>query len=428
MGRVSTLIDKLRGNTLFTDSFWALIGSTIGKGLSLLAGIAVARFLGSEVYGEYGAIKNTLVYLAIVSTFGFGYTATKFIVDYTINDHKKVYDLSRKSQLITILFSSILATAVVVFAEEISIIIEAPHLKTTLRWSSVLIVLNAYTTTQIGILSGFKEFKKISYINTLTGLVTLVTSVIFTYYLKLDGALLSLLVAYIVQAIANHRVISNTAKLEVYNGESCQNTEIQRMLMFSLPIALQESLYTIVHWATLYLLIHYANYSEVGISSVASLWSSVVIFIPTALKNVMFSHLSSSSSHINLVNKLLQINFISTAIPVLILICLSGVIASIYGESFYALPKVLNVALISSVFISLSEVYCYEFIASGRPWIVFSARLIRDCAIVILCYVILKHITSDQAFYMACVSLCCYITFYIILFVAYKISLKNKII
>lgn len=42
----------------------------------------IARFLGKELYGEYGTIKTTLTYIAIVSTFGFGYTATKYIAEY----------------------------------------------------------------------------------------------------------------------------------------------------------------------------------------------------------------------------------------------------------------------------------------------------------------------------------------------------------
>ena len=74
INRVSlhTFCERLKSSDLFKDSFWALAGSALGKGLSLLAGIAVARFLGKEVYGEYGTIRTTLFYIAIVSTFGFG--------------------------------------------------------------------------------------------------------------------------------------------------------------------------------------------------------------------------------------------------------------------------------------------------------------------------------------------------------------------
>ena len=79
MSRVNEIISRLKQSRLFADSFWALVGSAAGKGLSLIAGIAVARFLGSELYGEYGTIKNTLLMIAIFSSMGLGYSATKFI-------------------------------------------------------------------------------------------------------------------------------------------------------------------------------------------------------------------------------------------------------------------------------------------------------------------------------------------------------------
>ena len=64
INRVSlhTFCERLKSSDLFKDSFWALAGSALGKGLSLLAGIAVARFLGKEVYGEYGTIRTCLLY------------------------------------------------------------------------------------------------------------------------------------------------------------------------------------------------------------------------------------------------------------------------------------------------------------------------------------------------------------------------------
>lgn len=69
---------RFKESKLFKDSAWALIGSILGRGLSLFAGIAVARFLGKKIYGEYGMIKSNLVLVSVFSTFGLGYTATKF--------------------------------------------------------------------------------------------------------------------------------------------------------------------------------------------------------------------------------------------------------------------------------------------------------------------------------------------------------------
>ena len=212
-----------------------------------------------------------------------------------------------------------------------------------------------------------------------------------TWFWGLTGALGALMLSFVVQVILNQIIIRHA--LTQYNSnEKVSRSEIYSMLGFSIPVALQESLYTIVHWIGLLLLIHFANYGEVGLSSAAALWQSVVIFVPAMLKNVMFSYLSSSDNHSSLINKLLLVNFLSSLLPVSIVILFSGFISSFYGVSFVGLPKVLNISAAAALFICLSEVYCYEFISRGKPWIVFIARLVRDMFILILTYIIFNKL------------------------------------
>lgn len=421
INRVSlhTFCERLKSSDLFKDSFWALAGSALGKGLSLLAGIAVARFLGKEVYGEYGTIRTTLFYIAIVSTFGFGYTATKFVADYISEKPEKLKSLVWTFLKITLVFSGLLALVQIIFAASIALFIDAPNLEFQLRFFSLLIILNGLQTTQIAILSGFKKFKETAKINIYTGFVVFIGSIIMTWFWGLTGALGALMLSFVVQVILNQIIIRHA--LTQYNSnEKVSRSEIYSMLGFSIPVALQESLYTIVHWIGLLLLIHFANYGEVGLSSAAALWQSVVIFVPAMLKNVMFSYLSSSDNHSSLINKLLLVNFLSSLLPVSIVILFSGFISSFYGVSFVGLPKVLNTSAAAALFICLSEVYCYEFISRGKPWIVFIARLVRDMFILILTYIILQQINESQAYWFALISLIANGIFLILLHLRYR--------
>ena len=406
INRVSlhTFCERLKSSDLFKDSFWALAGSALGKGLSLLAGIAVARFLGKEVYGEYGTIRTTLFYIAIVSTFGFGYTATKFVADYISEKPEKLKSLVWTFLKITLVFSGLLALVQIIFAASIALFIDAPNLEFQLRFFSLLIILNGLQTTQINIYTGFVVF---------------IGSIIMTWFWGLTGALGALMLSFVVQVILNQIIIRHA--LTQYNSnEKVSRSEIYSMLGFSIPVALQESLYTIVHWIGLLLLIHFANYGEVGLSSAAALWQSVVIFVPAMLKNVMFSYLSSSDNHSSLINKLLLVNFLSSLLPVSIVILFSGFISSFYGVSFVGLPKVLNISAAAALFICLSEVYCYEFISRGKPWIVFIARLVRDMFILILTYIILQQINESQAYWFALISLIANGIFLILLHLRYR--------
>lgn len=82
MRSIVHIYQSARHNSLFVDSIWALTGNAVGKLCALIAGIFVARFLGRDIYGEYSVIRNTLFVIAVFSTLGLGYSATKFIAEY----------------------------------------------------------------------------------------------------------------------------------------------------------------------------------------------------------------------------------------------------------------------------------------------------------------------------------------------------------
>ena len=55
---------NLISSSLFKDSFWAVFGNGLGYFLLLVAGIVIARFLGKDIYGEYGVVKTTMFHIA----------------------------------------------------------------------------------------------------------------------------------------------------------------------------------------------------------------------------------------------------------------------------------------------------------------------------------------------------------------------------
>ncbi|GAE21180.1 oligosaccharide flippase family protein [Bacteroides pyogenes] len=414
------IVSRLRGNALIKDSFWALVGSVLGKGLSLVAGIIVARLLGSEAYGEFGTIKVTLTYIAIVSTLGFGYTATKYIAEYSLKQPQKIISLVGAIYRITISFSTFLALLLFIFAEQVALFIDAPHLSFILQVSAIIVITNALNTAQIGILSGFKMFKELAKINIFAGLITFLSSILFSYFWGVDGAVYSLLISFFYQVISNEVFIRKKLRKYLSSSFKVQPQEVKEMLFFSLPIAMQESLYTIVHWLSVLLLIKYANYIEVGIASAASLWQSIVIFIPSVLKNVMFSYLMSSSDHKKMVDKMLLINFFSSVASIFIILSFSKLICNFYGESFIGLFPVFFVSVLTSIPICLSEVYCYEFISVGKPWFVFSSRLIRDVLILFLGASLVLNMSDNQAFWLSLSSLVMNSVFLFVLYFLYK--------
>lgn len=380
-------INIIRGNQLLKDSFWSLTGNVIGRGLALLAGILVARFLGKEIYGEYGIIRNTILTIGVFSTFGLGYTATKFIAEYKNDFPEKIPIFIKYANKITFGTSGFMAILLFLFSDFVAIEwLEAEQLGFPLKLLAILIIFNAITTTQIGILSGFGRFKEIAKINAVIGVATFILSVVLTYFYKLNGALVTLLIVQILNCLLNYIVVKKEIR-PFKNSKEKDPQLMSRILQFSTPIALQEATYSITSWLSSLLLIRLGTFGDLGLYTAAIQWNSIVLFIPGILRNVVLSHLSEknndSLAHNKILKQTILINFGTTAILSIIVIIFSNVLAKSYGDSFQGLALIISLAVITTIFTSISNVYAQAFTSLNKNWMMLGIRMTRDIASII---------------------------------------------
>ena len=381
--RFKKIKHRLKNSKLFKDSFWALLGNVMSKGLSLVAAILVARFFGPETYGEYGMIKNTLVYIAVFSTFGLGFTATKFVAQNKDRAPERLRSLIRAAMVVSLCFSGIMAILVFAFAGPLATYLEDPSLMTTLRYTAVVIIFNSLATVQIGVLAGLKKFKQTAYVNVAVGCITFIFSVILSFYYGLDGAVIALLITNVANCLLNYIVLrqslSKYPKVEITLWH-----DVKEQVKFSTPIAIQESSYSITFWVSNLLLVKMADYGQLGLHSAATQWTAVILFIPSVLQNVMLSYLSESAEEgattvqHKMLKRMLLINFSATFVPFLIILAISPFVIIIYGESYDGLALVLNIAMAATVIRCMVQVFIQEFIALGKTWTLCVIRLGRD--------------------------------------------------
>lgn len=399
---IKSRFTHLLKSQFLNDSFWALLGSVLAKGMTLVGAIVVARFLGKEIFGEYGTIRSTLMNIAIFSTFGLGYTATKFIAEHKKKNPKLLLTIKFYTMRISLTVSCLMAVLLFCSADFVAkTILEAPHLVLPLRLVSFWVVFNSLTTAQIGILSGLGAYKAMAKISLLIGIIAFVTSVLFTYLYGLNGALTSLLLTQICNFSLNYlklkKLLPNEEKIDK------KPSFLKTMLKFSLPIALQEAVYAFSAWFMILILIKLTDYSEVGIYSAAVQWSAVVLFIPGVLRNVILTHLSVASSdsvfHKKILKQTLLINFGCTFIPFIIIYFFTDLIVSFYGESFKGnLETVLSISLLTVVFISLSNVYSQAYMSINKNWLMFGFRFFRDISILILTFYFINTMLLTGAY------------------------------
>jgi O-antigen/teichoic acid export membrane protein len=418
-------ISKIKKSALFKDSFWALSGNVFGKGLALVASVCIARLLGRDVFGMYGLIRTVLLSIAVFSTFGLGYTATKFIAEYTKNHLQKVRAIISNIMQITLVTGSLFAILLFVFSKQIANYLGAADLYNAIRYLAVIVIFNSITTTQVGMLAGFKKFKVIARINLINGIFMLVCSVGLTYFYGLNGALLALLMAQILNCLQNYLEVRKSIQKLNVSDDNTKYSIKRELVTFSFPVALQEMLYSILTWVTPVLLVKFSNFGEVGMYNAAQQWSSVILFIPGTLRNVILSHVSADADNhkqqIKTLHRMLLINFLATFIPFVVVFLFSGFIENLYGNTFTSLKIVLNISVCNTIFMTLSNVFKQYFMAINQNWIMLWVRIGSIISLFTL-FIIISKITNDgnSSLHMASSSIIIHIIFFVILYFLYR--------
>ena len=424
---IADLKIKIEESRIIKDSLWAIFGNGIANGLLLIAGIFVARILGRDVYGEYGLVKSTMLYISGFATFGLGITSTKYIASFLQNNIGGLKSIIRDVQTITMVFSAVIALTLFFSARPLAVYLSAPQLIVPLRALGLIVMAKSVSTTQNGILAGFKMFHEIARNGMASGLFMLLFCVPLTYYGGLYGALLALFGSQVVNVIFNQVTIYGL-KSKLSEGEE-RKSYLKELLTFSFPVALQESSYTICSWGGMLLLTKFSTVGEVGIYTASLQWNAVILMIPTLLGNVVLSYLSSTTGdkqqHSNIMKRMLMANVICTAVPLCVIIVMSGIITSWYGPSFYAMKRVLSVIVFSTVFECCSNVYRSEFIAQGKVVLLSVCRILRDICFLLGVYIILSSdIAGSGALQYAVVSVMASVGYLLVLAVIYSYSLR----
>lgn len=379
-------VNILRQSSLAKDSFWSVFGNGLGNVLLLLTSMLVARMLEKDLFGEYGMVKNTMFYIAAFSTFGLGYTSTKFIAHAIEERRSDVSTIVQAATIITLVSALVMSVLLLLFAEQLAQYIQAPQLAQPFRFLGLILIAKAFSTTQTGILAGYKAFRALGINTILSGIVLLIVSLPLTHWMGVRGALLGLLCSQLALCLANGIIIRR-----ITNKQNCSHVKdlsvyIKDILRFSFPVALQELSYTICNWGAMLLITKYATIGEVGLYSAATQWGAIILFIPTLLQSVILSYLSgltqNEHSHNRILWRMMSINLVCSILPFLGILALSGIITSFYGNSFTGLRIVINVYAFAAIPICLTSVLQADLLAKGHNWMLFVLRTIRDIVIV----------------------------------------------
>ena len=367
-GREDAVIRKfLKG------SFWAVYGNIAVKGFSLISSMIIARWVGSDTFGQLSIIKTTLSVFSLFATFGLGVTVTKFVAESKRLGDRELATTIKAANSITLFTGSVLGLVIVLFAPFISDSILANEgLTNPLRISGLYLFFNSLNVYQLGVIAGLEAFRQLARINLIMGFLTLPILLSATYFGGLEGTLWGLTIHLIINWYLNRAlIIEKVAESGITVVKSKVSTRIKELVRFSYPLALKEIIYSLSNWAVFYLLLINTDFAQVGVFNSAYQLAQLILFLPASVLTVFLSILSHQTdnrqNYNQLIRKNLILTFIITAGVGLGIIVFSGFIYKFYGISYEGGEVILYILTVATIPMALIGVLEQVCISSSNP-------------------------------------------------------------
>lgn len=379
------LEDSSVASRLMHGTFWSLIGTVLGRGLSVIASIFVARHLGKLDFGALGIIQSTMLNFSVFVGCGLGITATKYLPELRTSNPERAGRIITLSGVAAMFVGGAISLAFVVAAPWIAEkVLAAPWLTELVRVGALLLFLNTLNGAQTGALSGFEAFKSIAQVNLWTGLITFPIMVGAVLVGGLPGCVWGLAVAAAVNWLLSHLALRRECKkFGISLGFKGLTQEWRVLTGFSAIAILANTLLGPINWLCSTILVNQPDgYAEMGIFNATSQWFALVLFLPGLLSQVLLPVLSETLSvgETGNVRGLLKLALWANAIAavpiVLVLSVASPWLMSLYGEGFEMAWPVLVISLVTGAIFALQSPLNQLLNAKGKVLIVLYSNFL----------------------------------------------------
>lgn len=375
---------------LARGTFWSLAGAVVSRAFAVVASVFTARLLGAAGFGELGILNSTLGMFGPLAGFQMGFAATKYVAELRQSDPARAGRIIALSDFVTIGTSGVAALVILVFAPWMSArVLAAPQLVGLLRFSAIVIVLNAWAGAQAGALAGFEAFRAIARINLWSGLVTSGGMILGIWWRGLFGAVVAMIAAQGVTLAMNRRAMRTvSAEYGVPLSSAGWIREWRIIPSFSIPSMAAAVLLSLATWLSNAMLVNgVSGYVEMGIFNAANQWRTAILFVPQSVAAILLPVLASlqgQSDH-RKYRKVLRHGIavngglaLAGAIPI---VCVAPWIMGSYGSDFRRGTAVLTLLALVAVITAVSNVLGQSIVTAGWMWEQFALYVVAAASL-----------------------------------------------
>jgi O-antigen/teichoic acid export membrane protein len=274
---------------------WSVVASASSRVAMLITWILCARMLLREDFGSVTLIYSTLTLLGDLGALGLGATASRFVGELRISDPAKAGRIIGMSSVLSLISGAAMAGFVAAFAEWISVhVLGRASLTTSLQIGAVVVLFGALNAHQTGALAGLHCFRHIAQLNICTSLFSAVAMSVGLRWGGAQGAIYALAAWRVVTWAAYHVTLrSQCQKHGIAIDRLGWTAEKSVLWRFSIPAVLASLMFAPAIWAGAIILARVPEgYSQVAIYNAADRWHTAVLFVPSAMLNMVMPMLT----------------------------------------------------------------------------------------------------------------------------------------
>lgn len=356
---------------------WSFVATIASQFFGVLTSVAVARTLGIQAFGEYGAIQSTIGMLGVFAGLGLGMTSSRYVARDKLTSPGAATDLLASMLLLGVVSAVLTGAAVIIFGSRIATeVLNSPNAVNSVRWSALLLVVNAVQGIHVGALSGLEDFTSISWITTARGAMQVVAVPSGALFGGVEGATMGLVGAGAVSLILSDRTLRKAGSLfniSVYYF-TCK-IQWRTLMVFSLPAVICNVVLSPATWiVNVWLLAQPGGKAELGALSAASFWRNAIVLLPNVVGQVMVPMTASmekvgDEAIFGLMRRAVVLNALTAVPAALVLGIFSRPIMSFYGPQFSDRGPVLAITGVAAILVAVQSPFGNVLTGTGRMWL-----------------------------------------------------------
>jgi O-antigen/teichoic acid export membrane protein len=360
---------------------WMLVGSGLNQAFAMLASIGTARILGKVAFGEFGAVRSTVMTMAVLAGGGLGLATTRYVAALRHQDPERAGRLIRLVLSMAWAMTLVAAAACALLARPIAVqVMRSENLTVPLMISALAIVFSTVAGVQIGVMAGCEAFRPVALMLTLEGFSAGALMVAGAWFGGVTGAVLGYVIGTFIAYLLRQRQVKIACEHAGIPMVALRRSDVRAEVPFIVSAVIPSMLLVIgaqpAEWLARVLLVRGPEgMAALGLFTAAYSWAQLVQFVPSQISGPALTLLSNLvgagdwTAFRRLLIESAGMVFGAAAVIAIPLALLSRFVMGLYGPEFRDGAAVFSVIVLAYAFGSVQTMFRTTFLAAQREWL-----------------------------------------------------------